>query len=52
MRTALLLSVGMGAMVVGLLVRYLRRKPSRDDAGVLSGQWIADQSAKSDQTWP
>jgi len=52
MRTVILVSVGMGAMVIGLFVRYFRRKPARDDAGSVSGQWIAEQSARSDETWP
>ena len=52
MRTTILLSVGMGVMVIGLLVRYFRRKPSHDDAGNVSGQWIAEHSTRSDQTWP
>lgn len=52
MGTAIVLSVGVGVMVVGLLIRLLRRKSSRDDAGAVSGQWIAEQNSRSDQPWP
>jgi hypothetical protein len=51
MRTTILLSVGLGVTVIGLFVRYFRRKPPVDP-GTVSGQWIAEQSARSDQTWP
>jgi hypothetical protein len=52
MRTTLVLSASAGLILIGLLLRYLRRKPSHDDAGSVSGQWIAEQSARADdKTW-
>jgi hypothetical protein len=52
MRTALVLSVSVGVVVAGLLVGLLRRRSSRQTTDVVSGQWIAEQRSKSDQTWP
>jgi hypothetical protein len=48
MRTTLLLSAGAGVILISLLLRFLRRTPSHDDAGSVSGQWIAEQSARAD----
>jgi hypothetical protein len=52
MRFTFVFSVGTGVILIGLLLRFLRRQSSLDDAGSVSGQWIAEQSARSDQTWP
>jgi hypothetical protein len=51
MRSVLVLSIGVG-VVVGLLIRLFRGKAAHEDVGAVSGQWIAEQSVRSDQTWP
>jgi hypothetical protein len=51
MRSVLMLSVGVG-VVVGLLIRLFKGKAAGEDVGAVSGQWIAEQSVRSDQTWP
>jgi hypothetical protein len=50
MRTTLVISVGVGIFVAGLLLRALRRRSWRNDAGTVSGQWIAEHSSKPDAT--
>jgi hypothetical protein len=53
MRTPLVLSASMGVILIGLLLRFLRRMSSHDDAGSVSGQWIAERSVRGDdQAWP
>ena len=49
MRTTILLSVGVGVVILGLLFRLLRGRQSRPDAGAVSGQWLAEKSWRSDQ---
>jgi len=51
MRTAIVLSVGVGVLVAGFFIRRRRRRSWRADAGFVSGQWIAEHSSRSDQTW-
>jgi len=50
MRTTIAITVGVG-VIVGLLFRLMRRKPVDVDAGSVSGQWIAEHSSRSDQSW-
>jgi len=51
MRTTIAIAVGVSVLVAGLLARLMRRKSPRVvDAGSVSGQWIAEQSSRSDST--
>ena len=51
MRTTIMLSVGAGVLIAGFLIRHLRRKAWRADAGSVSGQWIAEHSSRTDGSW-
>jgi len=50
MRTTIAITVGVGVLV-GLVFRFMRRKSVQVDAGSVSGQWIAEHSSRTDQTW-